>query len=105
MAYQKTAKDKAWDRERQKLRGEANYWQLAYGRKEREYQEAKNEIAMLQKENEKLRAVITSLTEEEASPEEIMKKLNKNAELHDMMKFLFGGYRSYMLNGTTMMDI
>ena len=93
MAYQKTAKDKAWDRERAKLRGEANYWQLAYGQKERECQNKDKEIAAFQKENEKLRAVIAELTKGEMTPEEIMVKMRKQAELADLMKFMVKGTR------------
>ncbi len=91
MAYQKTAKDKAWDRERAKLRGEANYWQLAYGQKERECQTMEKEIAALQKENEKLRAVIAELTKGEMTPEEVMAKMRKQSELADLMKFMING--------------
>lgn len=93
MAYQKTAKDKAWDRERAKLRGEANYWQLAYGQKERKCQALDEEIAALQKENERLRAVIAELTKGEMTPEEIMTKMRKQSELADLMKFMVNGTR------------
>lgn len=94
MAYQKTAKDKAWDRERQKLRGETNYWQLVCGQKDREYQEAKDEIiAALQKENEKLRAVIAELTKGEMTPEEVTDKMRKQSELAGLMKFMINGTR------------
>lgn len=88
MAYQKTAKDLAWDKERTKLRSEANYWQLAYGQKERECQMMDEKIAALQKENEKLRAAITELTKGEMTPDEVIAKMRKQSELADLMKLM-----------------
>ena len=44
MPYQKTAKDKAWDKERQKLKSEINDWIVKCGQKEHTIQCQTGEI-------------------------------------------------------------
>ena len=96
MAYQKTAKDIAWDRERQKLKSEINDWIAKCGQKEQTIQCQIGEIAILKNRVEKLEQAIDYLTEGKATPEEILKKLDKNAELAGILQFMAksmpGGY-------------
>lgn len=91
MPYQKTAKDKAWDKERQKLKSEISNWIAKCGQKEHTIQCQAGEIAILKNKIEKLEQTIAYLTEGKVTPEEILKKLDKNAELADMMQFLAKG--------------
>lgn len=48
MAYQKTAKDLAWDRERTKLKSEISDWVHKCGDKEKKIQEQQKEILIWQ---------------------------------------------------------
>ena len=96
MAYQKTAKDKAWDRERQKLKSEISNWIAKCGQKEQTIQCQTGEIAILKDRVEKLEQAIDYLTEGKITPEEVLKKLDKNAELAEILQFMAksipGGY-------------
>lgn len=91
MSYQKTAKDKAWDAQRTKLKAQASMWEDNYN-----VERVKNE-SLVRKNQElterihDLERAITYLTEGKATPEEILKRLDKNAELADMMQFLVKG--------------
>lgn len=96
MPYQKTAKDKAWDKERQKLKSEISNWIAKCGQKEHTIQCQAGEIATLKNKIEKLEQAIAYLTEGKATPEEILKKLDKNAELADMMLFLTKGIQGML---------
>ncbi len=91
MAYQKTAKDKAWDRERQKLQSERAEWVRKCGEKERTIQYQSGHIAILEQRIEDLEAAVTELSKVEITPDEAIAKLRKNAELADIMKFLVNG--------------
>lgn len=91
--YEKTAKDKAWEAKLTKVRAEASMWRdrynVEYARCEsymRKNDELKQRIAELE-------AAITELTNGEATPEEILQKMRKQAELADTMKFLVNGAR------------
>lgn len=96
MTYQKTAKDLAWDKERQKLKSEINDWIIKCGQKEHTIQCQTGEIAILKNKIEKLEQAVAYLTNGTATPEEVLKKLDKNAELADMLQFMVksmpGGY-------------
>ena len=96
MPYQKTAKDKAWDKERQKLKSDINGWISKCGQKEHTIQCQAGEIATLKNKIEKLEQAIAYLTEGKATPEEILEKLDKNTELANMLQFMVksmpGGY-------------
>ena len=96
MAYQKTAKDIAWNRERQKLKSEISKWIAKCGQKEQTIQRQTDEIATLKNRIEKLEQTIDYLTEGKAAPEEVLKKLDKNAELAGILQFMAksmpGGY-------------
>lgn len=96
MAYQKTAKDIAWDRERQKLKSKISKLIAKCGQKEQTIQRQTGEIAILKDKVEKLEQAIDYLTEGKATPGEILKKLDKNAELAGILQFMAksmsGGY-------------
>lgn len=96
MAYQKSAKDKAQDRERQKLKSEISNWIAKCGQKERTIQCQTGEIAILKDRIEKLEQAIDYLTEGKTTPEEVLKKMDKNAELAGILQFMAksmpGGY-------------
>lgn len=93
MPYQKTAKDKAWDKERQKLKSEINSWIVKCGQKEHTIQCQTGEIAILKNKIEKLEQAIVYLTEGAATPDEVLERMKKQSELCDMVKFLVNGSR------------
>jgi peptidoglycan hydrolase CwlO-like protein len=89
MAYQKTAKDKAWDKERQKLKSdkallETKIFELSIINKKQE-----NEIIALNKTIAELKTVISKLTDNKVSPEEFityMRNASKAVELFTAIK-------------------
>jgi glutamate formiminotransferase len=93
MAYQKTAKDLAWDKERQKLKKEAVDWQHKYIQSQSIISDQEQEMLAYKCENQSLREVITYLTDGAATPDEVLEKMKKQSELCDMMKFLVNGTR------------
>lgn len=93
MAYQKTAKDKAWDRERQKLQSEIQKLQQECRRKDSIISAQEQEMLAYDTENSELRAAIAELTQGEMTADEMLAKMRKQAELADMMKFLVNGTR------------
>lgn len=97
MAYQKTAKDLAWDRERAKLRHEAEEWRMKYNQSQAIISAQEQEMLAYESENQSLREAITYLTEGAATPDEVLEKMKKQSELCDMMKFLVNGTRGDVL--------
>ena len=93
MAYQKTAKDLAWDRERAKLRHEAEEWRMKYNQSQAIVSAQEQEMLAYEIENRELRAAITELTKGEMTPDEVMAKMRKQSELADLMKFMVNGTR------------
>lgn len=93
MPYQKTAKDKAWDRERQKLQSDNHQWCIRCTEAERQVVLRDQEIERLKEQIAELEAAITELTNGETTPEEVLQKMRKQAELADTMKFLVNGMR------------
>lgn len=93
MAYIKTAKDKAWDKERLRLMKEAENWRKMVIERDKQLSEKDKEIKALTCRIADLEAAIGKLTEGNATPDEIIKKINKNAELADSLKFLVNGVR------------
>lgn len=91
MAYQKTAKDKAWDRERQKLQSEIQKWKHECAYKDSIISAQEQEMLAMHCEIEELKETIATLTAGGLTPEEAVAKVRKNAELVDMMKFLVNG--------------
>lgn len=68
MAYQKTAKDKAWDKERTKMRSEISNWISKCGEKERQIQEQNKKIADLESQLRTYHQVISTLSNGKATP-------------------------------------
>ena len=93
MPYIKTAKDKAWDKERLRLMKEAEKWRKLVIERDKQLYEKENEIKELTCRITDLEAAIGKLTDGNATPDEIIKKMNKNAELADSLKFLVNGVR------------
>ena len=93
MAYKKTAKDLAWDRERQKLQSQIQGYKHMAQDNANAMEAYKKKYIESQQENEKLRAAIEQLTNGDASAEEVLERMKKQSELSDMMKFLVNGTR------------
>lgn len=96
MAYQKTAKDKAWDRERQKLQSQIQAYKHMAEDNFNTYQAYQKKCIELREENDALRTAITELTKGEMTPEEVLAKMCRSAELAGMLQFMVksmpGGY-------------
>lgn len=93
MAYQKTAKDLAWDRERQKLQSEIQNLRQECRRRDSIISAQEQEMLAMSIENDELRAAIVELTQSGTTPEEVLAKMRKQAELADTMKFFVNGAR------------
>ena len=91
MAYQKTAKDLAWDRERQKLQSQIQGYKHMAQDNFNAMEAYKKKYIESQRENEKLRAAIIELTKGEMTPDEVMARMRKQSELADLMKFMVNG--------------
>ena len=93
MAYQKTAKDLAWDRERQKLQSQIQGYKHMAQDNFNAMEAYKQKYIESQRENEKLRAAIEQLTSGVVSVEEVLERMKKQAELSDLMKVMINGTR------------
>lgn len=93
MAYQKTAKDLAWDRERQKLQSQIQGYKHMAQDNFNAMEAYKKKYIESQRENEKLRAAIEQLTSGVVSAEEVLERMKKQAELSDLMKVMINGTR------------
>ena len=90
MAYQKTAKDLAWDRERAKLRHEAEEWRDKYMKSQAIVSAQEQEMLAYEIENQELREAIVKLTDGKATPDEVLAHMQKESELKDMLGLLCG---------------
>ena len=93
MAYKKTAKDLAWDRERIRYESEINQLRKYILKQEKEIVNLNEEIEKLLRENQDLCGAVEALSENNLTPAEAIEKMNKNVELCDIMKFLVNGTR------------
>ena len=93
MAYKKTAKDLAWDRERQKLQSQIQGYKHMAQDNFNAMEAYKEKYIESQRENEKLRAAIEQLTSGAASVEEVLERMKKQAELSDLMRVMINGTR------------
>ena len=87
MAYQKTAKDLAWDRERAKLRHEAEEWRDKYMKSQAIVSAQEQEMLAYEMENQELRDAITDLTDGKMTPDEVLEHMRKGSQLVDMLNF------------------
>ena len=87
MAYQKTAKDLAWDRERAKLRREAEEWRDKYMKSQAIVSAQEQEMLAYEMENQELREAITDLTDGKMTPDEVLEHMRKGSQLVDMLNF------------------
>lgn len=93
MAYQKTAKDKAWDAQRAKLRAEAAMWQDRYNVECARYESALRKNDELTKRITELEAVITKLTDGKMTPDEAIANMRSAAKIGEMASFIMGWER------------
>lgn len=91
MAYKKTAKDLAWDRERQRLQAQIQGFKHMAQDNANTMEAYKKKYIESQRENEKLRAAIDQLTSGAVSVEEVLDCMKKQAELSDLMKVMING--------------
>lgn len=87
MGYQKTAKDLAWDRERAKLRREAEEWRDKYMKSQAIVSAQEQEMLAYEMENQELRDAITDLTDGKMTPDEALEHMRKGSQLADMLNF------------------
>lgn len=87
MAYQKTAKDLAWDRERAKLRREAEEWRNKYMKSQAIVSAQEQEMLAYEIENQELRNAIADLTDGKMTPDEVLEHMRKGSQLADMLNF------------------
>ena len=87
MAYQKTAKDLAWDRERAKLRREAEEWRNQYMKSQAIVSAQEQEMLAYEIENQELRNAIADLTDGKMTPDEVLEHMRKGSQLADMLNF------------------
>ena len=88
MAYQKSAKDLAWDRERTNLRHEAEEWRDKYIKSQVIVSTQEQKMLTYEIENQELRDAIVKLTNGKATPDEILTNMRKESELKDMLSIL-----------------
>lgn len=93
MAYQKTAKDLAWDRERTKLQSEVQNWIKKCADKEVTIQEQKRQNLILANRVHELEQVITKLTDGKMTPDEAIADLRSAAKIGEMASFIMGWER------------
>ena len=93
MAYQKTAKDLAWDRERTKLQSEVQSWIKKCADKEATIQEQKRQNLILANRVHELEEAINKLTDGKMTPDEAITDLRSAAKIGEMASFIMGWER------------
>ena len=93
MAYQKTAKDLAWDRERTRLQSEVQNWIRRCSEKETTIQEQTKKILTQANRIHELEEVIAKLTNGKMTPDEAIVDLRSSAKIGEMASFIMGWER------------
>lgn len=93
MAYQKTAKDMAWDRERTRLQSETQKWIRHCSEKEATIQKLTKENLTQANRIYELEEVITKLTSGKMTPDEAIANLRSAAKIGEMASFIMGWER------------
>lgn len=93
MAYQKTAKDKAWDRERTRLQSEVQNWVRHCSEKEATIQELTKKNLTQANRIYELEEVIAKLTNGKMTPDEAIANLRSSAKIGEMASFIMGWER------------
>ena len=93
MAYQKTAKDLAWDRERTKLQSEVQSWIKKCADKETTIQELTKKNLTQANRIYELEEVIAKLTNGKMTPDEAIADLRSAAKIGEMASFIMGRER------------
>lgn len=88
MAYQKTAKDRAWERERIRLKSEIQNWIRCCSEKESTIQEQQKKILIQANRIHELEEVIAKLTNNQITPDEAIANLRSTAKLSETLSFL-----------------
>ena len=93
MPYQKTAKDKAWDRERTRLQSEVQNWVRCCSEKETIIQELTKKNLTQANRIYELEEVIAKLTNGKITPDEAIADLRSAAKIGEMASFIMGWER------------
>ena len=93
MAYQKTAKDKAWDRERTRLQSEVQNLVRRCSEKETTIQELTKKNLTQANRIYELEEVIAKLTNGKMTPDEAIANLRSSAKIGEMASFIMGWER------------
>lgn len=93
MAYQKTAKDLAWDRERTRLQSETQKWIRHCSEKEVTIQELTKKNLTQANRIYELEEVIAKLTNGKMTPDEAIANLRSAAKVGEMASFIMGWER------------
>ena len=93
MAYQKTAKDLAWDRERTRLQSEVQSRIRRCSEKETTIQEQTKKILTQANRIHELEEVIAKLTNGKMTPDEAIADLRSSAKIGEMASFIMGWER------------
>ena len=93
MAYQKTAKDLAWDRERTRLQSETQKWIRYCSEKEATIQELTKKNLTQANRIYELEEVIAKLTNGKMTPDEAIADLRSAAKIGEMASFIMGWER------------
>lgn len=88
MAYEKTAKDLAWDREQAKLQHESKMWKQSFERERESKLILANKNKELEDHIEALELAIIELSKGQMTPDEAVKHMRKQFDAHDMLSFL-----------------